>query len=403
VDAADGGQSGRLDATTSKDAAPSDATSPPDIGPVQWDGGPCVTSTTPLSTAEQQVASLPADSWWAAPATALDTLCGGCAPVITAWSGGALDPVNNRMLVFGGGHVDSADNSLYAFDLSSLSWSRLSPPSDPGLMNADPLPDGRPVSRHTYDGVQFLSHQNRFFAWGGSRWQDGFSTGETWVFDVPTHSWTDLLPSMPPAGAYQAGSVYVPSSHQVFVLLASAFYSFDPDGNAWTKVLDLGFPPLWPRYANASNMRGALDSKRGLLWFFGGGMYFVYDPASRTVVTDSWVTTGGSTFDNSMATQGYPGQQIRTGGGEVITASAPGVDDEPIRDVLVAYAGGAPWVLDLSTKAWSQSSATGGPQPPPMNGTYGRWRYVARTNAFVLVNSSSENVWFYKHTALCGP
>jgi hypothetical protein len=35
-------------------------------------------------------------------------------------------------------------------------------------------------------------------------------------------------------------------------------------------------------------------------------------------------------------------------------------------------------------------------------GTYGRWRYIARLNVFVLVNSVDDDVRFYKHTAGCG-
>ena len=35
-------------------------------------------------------------------------------------------------------------------------------------------------------------------------------------------------------------------------------------------------------------------------------------------------------------------------------------------------------------------------------GTYGRWRYIPRVNAFILVNDVDENVYFYKHTGGCG-
>ncbi|MDI1450127.1 hypothetical protein [Polyangium sp. 6x1] len=32
-----------------------------------------------------------------------------------------------------------------------------------------------------------------------------------------------------------------------------------------------------------------------------------------------------------------------------------------------------------------------------------RFRYIAQYNVFVLVNRADENVFFYKHTAGCGP
>ena len=45
---------------------------------------------------------------------------------ITAWSSAALDPDSSRLLVWGGGHADYAGNEVYAFDLRSLQWTRLS-------------------------------------------------------------------------------------------------------------------------------------------------------------------------------------------------------------------------------------------------------------------------------------
>jgi hypothetical protein len=38
-----------------------------------------------------------------------------------------------------------------------------------------------------------------------------------------------------------------------------------------------------------------------------------------------------------------------------------------------------------------------------MNGTFGRFRYVAYLNAFILVNEPGQNVYFYKLTPGCGP
>jgi hypothetical protein len=64
---------------------------------------------------------------------------------------------------------------------------------------------------------------------------------------------------------------------------------------------------------------------------------------------------------------------------------------------------GAPYALDLATKAWTVGSADGAPTSATSGGTSGRWRYVDATNVFVLVTSVDENVHFYKHTSGCGP
>ena len=56
-----------------------------------------------------------------------------------------------------------------------------------------------------------------------------------------------------------------------------------------------------------------------------------------------------------------------------------------------------------SRRSWTQGSSAGTPTAPVDHGTFGRFRYVRRTNVFVLVNGVDDDVWFYKHTAGCGP
>ena len=90
---------------------------------------------------------------------------------------------------------------------------------------------------------------------------------------------------------------------------------------------------------------------------------------------------------------------VTPGSNAVISAPAPGVDYDPKADALVAWKGGAVWVLDMSTKKWTQKSALGAPTAQQRTGTFGRWRYIAEYNAFVLVNSAKDDVFFYKHTA----
>src|SRR5262245_42471120 len=56
---------------------------------------------------------------------------GNVSKMIDAWSGGALDPQRGWLLVWGGGHSDYAGNELYAFDVNTLAWNRLTNPSAP--------------------------------------------------------------------------------------------------------------------------------------------------------------------------------------------------------------------------------------------------------------------------------
>lgn len=415
-----------IDADSPTDALPVDAQlGPPDAGaPADSgvsDSGPrpdagsltstsCQRPSPPFSPLEQALADLPADRWYEAPNTPMRPLCppniDGCANIINAWSGGAWDDVHQRMLVFGGGHGDYAGNELFAFDLATLSWSLLSDASDPSFRSMDPLPDGKPVSRHSYDGLQYLTHANVFWAHGGSRWQDGSGTNLTWTYASETNTWTNMMPTgnaVRFAGCCSESSIYDPVTRLVFDKDNNLLRSYDLSANVWTELADLGLPPLWPRYAAAHEPTGGLDALRRTVWFVGGNLFLVYDIASSTFITDSWATTGGSNYDNSADIGGHSEQRFTSGGGEVITAQGPGFAYDPSADDFVAFVSGAPWILDLTTKQWSRGSATGAPERT-MNsrGTYGRWRYIPRVNAFILVNDVDENVYFYKHTAGCG-
>ncbi len=367
----------------------------------------CTSPSPPFTALEQQLVDLPADSWYDVPDSKMRAVCPtgyNCANAIEPWSGGTYDPVHNQMLIFGGGHSDYAGNEVYSFDMATLKWTRLTDPSSQSYASQDPLPDGQPVSRHTYDGIAYVAHADAMFVHGGSRWQDGGGTNVTWAFDPVAKAWTDRQPSneLPLTNCCSEGSAYDPATKRVYVHRTKSLAAYDWDTNSWVVLQDYGNPPFWPRYEAWGDKRGVVDTKRGLLWFLGSKLVLVYDIAHGTHVTDDWITTGGTTFTNAPDVSAYPEEVITTGGGEVITANGPGVDYDTAADDLVAWIGGAPWVLDLESKVWSQASASGAPTTTAAHGTFGRWRYVPRLNVFVLVNGADQDVLVYKHTAGCG-
>lgn len=369
------------------DAAPGDGThvgdaAAPDRGA---DGSATDGPATDGSVSNPNLAKLlglPGDSWYVAPGTKMRPVCApssfgvngvsGCGAIVTAWGGGAYDPNRQQMLIWGGGHNDYWGNEVYAFDLATMAWQRLTDPS-PGPYNKDPLDDGQPVSRHTYDGLQVLSHADRLFGQGGSRATDGNGTRLTWIFDPATKTWSNMQPSgadYPGVGhPYNMSSGYDPKTKKVYMRDPYNLYAYDHANNAWTKLL--AWAHAW------GPQTGAVDTKRQLFFSLGAQELLVYDIAAKADVTSQWSTSGGD---------------------ELINAGAPGVDYDSKADALVAWKGGAVWVLEMSTKVWTRKSGTGAPQAAAANGTYGRWRYDAALNVFILVNSVDEDVAFYKHT-----
>ena len=384
--------------------------SPRDVSPAtsssSTGGGSLGCAADPALTAqEQQLIALPADTWLDVPSTHFADACklhptagayatGGCDTIIAAWSGGAWDPVHSQMILWGGGHNDYWGNEVYGFSTKTLTWDLLVPGTPIASVNdlAEVLPDGTPVARHTYDGLSYLTAENRLFAFGGAKAPNGYSTSLTWELDMENKSWrqVDSGHTLPADvdGLYWMGSAYDEAGHGVFMRNESGVYRYDIAAAAWTRLIDAGYPPLYPSWSTTHYRRGVFDSKRRIFFTLGGTTsdgkpdFFAWDTVAEVPVYDAWVTTGGD---------------------DIAGGDAPGADYDPVADAIVAWAGGAARALDMSTKRWSTKSAIGAPPKAVDAGTYGRFRYLPRYNVFVLVNRWDEDVHFYKHTAGCGP
>lgn len=359
---------------------------------------------------EHRLIDMPANTWLEIPNTQLVEVCAppsfgvagrmGCAGITEAWSGGAYGRGPRKMFVWGGGHNDYWGNEVYAFDLRSGRWERLTDPSPGSLVSAsasDPLPDGRPDSRHTYDGLQFIERTGRLFSQGGAIAPGGGGSSVTWLFDPATRVWQYAGDQGRPAG-YGLASAYDPADHSVIVRSTKALWRYRPEDRSWTQVADFGVRPFWPRYEVGGNKRGAIDSKRRLFWSIGNNDYLVWDIADNKNVSENWITTGGGEYSNEGRVGRYPDQVLRSGGGDIHNASAPGFDYDLKADQFVAWKGGPAYILDLSSKTWKTGSAAGAPAAQARTGTYGRWRYIPEYNVFILINGVSSNVFFYKNT-----
>jgi hypothetical protein len=358
-----------------------------------------VVSTT---AAAQDPRTMPPDSWLEIPGTHLrdvapppefDVLRGGegLAAVIDHWSGAALDTTRSRLIVWGGGGSGYYGNELYVFDVATLAWSRLTDPSlaasvATGPVCGDPLPDGTPAPRSTYGGLAFLEHADRLFALGGGGTCGGCGKTLPWTYHFAGEGWRSHPPiDAAPATGCGNVAVYDPAANLLYFGDQSAasigLWSYDIDRDAWSH---LAGEPTDDFYSNT----GAIDTRRRQLVFAGYGTdadasgLFSYPLDESPMVREAWPWRG---------TTGEP----------IAREWGPGFDYDPSRDRFVAWIGSpdapdAPaYILDPETRTWTVSSALGAP-PPSQNGTYGRWRYVASVDAFILVTSVDGNVFFYK-------
>jgi hypothetical protein len=184
-----------------------------------------------VSEMERMLIAMPEDTWMRVDTGYADVCttqeddewhavsgCGG----LLAYSGGLWDPDHRLMLLFGGGHSDYAGNEVYAFSTQTFTWERLTTPS-PGPYNQDPLDDGQPVSRHTYDGLTWLPETHVMWAWAGSRALDGSGTNVVWEFDPLARAWTNVTGADTPSGAYESSATYDPVSRYIFLKSGERF------------------------------------------------------------------------------------------------------------------------------------------------------------------------------------
>jgi hypothetical protein len=306
---------------------------------------------------------------------------GYLAGIIGAWNSGAYDTRRQRLIVWGGGHGDYAGNEVYVFSMKTFTWERLNDPSP--FPAGDPLngahrvthDDGSPVSRHTYEYIDYVPQTDRFICCGGAAlWYDSFGDPNTHLFDFDTLSWSQAgqCPSSS-IGAVCAvaadGRVWQHGSSYS----ASKLTAFNPTTGAWTSHVNDGSFLGYYRTAE-------IDPVTYRFFMIGDGDCYVFD----------------------LANPDQPGVHVNTSGPTGAESSNnPGVAFDPKTGKLVCWAGGSTvYMLDPGTYAWTSRTTTGVNTSPPSaagHGTYGRWRYVPTLNVFVVVNSVDANVFVYRH------
>jgi hypothetical protein len=314
-----------------------------------------------------------------------DDIAGGEGSVnrITAWSSAALDPASSRLYVWGGGHADYAGNEVYAFDLATLRWQRLTDPAQPDRERTDSYGDGTPRSRHTYDYIEYVPAANRLMSFGGAALYPygNTSTRRISEFDPETRSWITGRRADVPAGGNMIGAHarLDPVSGDVFFLAsqraALARYSIADD--RWREG--------WGRQYVRVHATAAIDPQRRLFVMIGSGA-----GAPQALKWD--LDRPGAATDLRSVTSGDK---------EIERAYAPGFDFHRPSGVFVAWSGGGDvHVLDPEDWRWTRRKPAPDnrviPGPQLSTGTHGRFRYVPALDLFVLMNGVERNVLLYR-------
>ncbi len=306
-----------------------------------------------------------------------------CQDVIRGFSGAIADTKRNRLVIWGGGHHGYYGNELYALDVTAGKLTRLNRPSpiaNPDSSNSvciDTLSDGNPNSRHTYNGLVYIAHADKMFAFGGSlSCGPGSGAADTWILDLATLKWTRAGKNgdTDQVGYYLgAAAVYDPNTKTVFLNDRRNLYQYTYETDTYKKVSDFGL---------LLNMAPVLDPKRKLLFFFGN---------DEGVLPSVWVVSiaPGSNY----AKQDWTAQV--QGCDALMTGEDFGMAYDPVQDRIVAWPnfGNTVYIFNPNTKTCSTQTFAGGPPDSEhksttrtSTGTYGRFRYFPDLGVFALVN-----------------
>ncbi len=341
--------------------------------------------------------------------------------IITAWSGGAYDSKRDRLIIWGGGHNNYPGNGIYTFDSNSLEWVQEKAPSSFAGWNPESRfkvfpSDGNPVSRHTYDYLEYLPPPiDRFFSAGGSAlWQTSFLDFNSYLYDFDNKSWSVDVGVVPnPDTAAVSGYDLI---EQKIWLHGSAgtlnfLSSYDAVSATWRAHGHSGIEP-GGNNSIAVQWTGAVDPVRRKFVAIGN--------IGRTQNP----LPPGAIYVWDINNEGYIRYRLKitTGDTEILETENPGFVYDPVSDKFIAWSGTTElpnefddkldpepyinpadlYILDMDTATWTRVSPSVNnsviPTPATDQGTYGRFRYVPSKNVFVLVNSVDENVFFYKLT-----
>jgi hypothetical protein len=332
---------------------------------------------------------------------------------VFGYSGGDLATINGKlgMVMWGGGHHDSPDNSLYFSPLDGSGPKRLSGPFliPPGgdyfpqdgqeayLIPSRNQPPGTgvgaPKSRHTYSCITTVTVNGtqQFFTYGGGLASlSGFGTNRTRLFDLSqtyaqAMARADMgwaLKADAPAGTLTC-TVAWDSKAGVVVVRARTFYgSYNPTTDKWER---------WGDTAGGSDYeaQAAIDVE-------GRKMYVLGNHIAEVIDLDTRVLTQLGTWDGTAVFPPTAPAWVR---GFVLPYNLPGaylatgVQWHPGRKRIIAYAntlatnGTEQNLLQIDPVTGTIDQLTMGGVPVRTRvdyGIYGRFRLIPGTDTVVL-------------------
>ena len=250
--------------------------------------------------------------------------------------GMVYDPVNERVILFGGGIGDDELNDTWVFDYETKIWTELTIPTSP-----------TPRSSHV---MVFDSDNEVIILFGG---YNGTSPAkDTWIFNCTSEIWTEVTPEISPPERMSHAMVY--DSVNGKVILFSGYgvegpevgdtWGYDFSTNIWEEMNPTESPHA--RYGAAH----VFDEANETMFIFGGNANGHFsDTWSYDYSTDTWTELSPTTHPlrlkwSSMAYDSVNQKSILFGG-----------------DINYPVASNETWIYDSAVNEWTESGTSVAP------------------------------------------
>ena len=315
----------------------------------------------------------------------------GQAAVLSAWNGGAFATglgAKGSLIMWGGGHQDYYGNEVYAFDLATQRWRRLSNPyqniSFP--VEAGIWPDGSPSVPHTYGFAGYHPGSNSFMSVMTQSSNTPSNATVAVMFDLNTGRWR--------SGPVAGGATLVYGGWAAYDRTRDAWWAEGGDsGGKFAKysMNGNGTAGTWttfPAKFGALYSRAAIDPGQDML----AVTLFNHDDTIRGIDlknpgADAVVLRQGGSMPSRQGAAGWEWSDAR--GAFIYWRDGTGVYEVKLS--------GSDW--RTGTWNWTNLSTGGGVTPQDQNnGVYNRFR-LARYDDMevaVVVNQVNGPVYAYR-------